>query len=145
MIILVGQDDETAQVANVKIPVLFCDGGDGHHTIDVNATYNQKDIALCAWSVCTGRRKRSQVHSWLTEKLPKQYKSFPECSRMVPKGSHFFCPITPRVIGQKKWAQRGPNKGQRREPWRWEGAQNQEPSYRNAPKWTPKGTIFSVQ
>ena len=41
------------RLQNVNIPVLFCDGGDGHHTIDVNATYNQKDIdyTLCMVSV----------------------------------------------------------------------------------------------
>ena len=53
-----------------------------------------------------GSFKRAVALGW----TPKPGTLLPECSKMDPKGIHFFCPITPRVIGQKKWAQRGPKK-----------------------------------
>ena len=45
-----------------------------------------------------GAFERAVALGW----APKPGTLLPECSKMDPKGNHFFCPITPRVNGQKK-------------------------------------------
>merc|ERR1719352_1642217 len=49
-------------------------------------------------------------HKELAETHRNYTRCLPECTKMDPKGNHFFCPITPGVIGQKRWTQRGPKK-----------------------------------
>ena len=68
---------------------------------------------------------------------PKPGTQLPECTKMDPKGNHFFCPITLRVIGQKQWAQRGPKKEQ-------QGDQQKENDINCLPTGTPTSCAMNT-